>query len=44
MRYLITGSRGFLGSNLALEALSKGEPKIDKDKGVNRMTKWVSVQ
>lgn len=44
MKYLITGGCGFMGSNLALETLSKGEPKIDKDKGVNRMTKWVSVQ
>ena len=44
MKYLITDGCGFLGSNLALEVLSKGEPKIDKNEGINRMTKCVSMQ
>jgi len=32
MKYLITDGSGFLGSNLALEALSKGEAKLIKIK------------
>jgi len=44
MKYLITGGSGFLGSNLAWKRFVEVGSKVDKNEGVNRMTKWVFVQ